>query len=110
MSVVSKRLVVAGALLGGIFGMSALLGDTAQAQRESPKAGGQTEVVMVRCTTNTSDFSVSAYRGSSGAPGKRGETCPEVLSQLLKDGFVITNIGHYDTNSDYAVFLLSRGR
>jgi len=108
---VSLRLVVAGALLGGIFGMSVLFGDTvAQAQRESPKAGGQTEVVMVRCTTNSSDFSVSAYRGSSGAPGKRGETCPEVLSQLLKDGFVVTDVGHYDRDSDYAVFLLSRGR
>jgi hypothetical protein len=43
-------------------------------------------------------------------PGKRGENCPEVLSQLLRDGYAISDVGHYDKDSDYVVFLLTRGR
>jgi hypothetical protein len=108
MGITGKRLIVAaGALLGSMFGMSVLLGGAAA---QTPKAAGQSEVVMIRCSTTTSDFSVSAYRGSSGAPGKRGENCPEVLSQLLRDGYAISDVGHYDKDSDYVVFLLTRGR
>jgi hypothetical protein len=112
MNVVTQRLVtVALTLLAVIFGLSALFGESAaQPPPDSLRSTGQAEFVMLRCSTTSSDFSVLAYRGSSAAPSKKGENCPEVLAQLARDGFVVANVGHYDWDSDYATFLLSRGQ
>ncbi len=67
------------------------------------------DVVMLRCDTTGSLFSSTGYTGSAGTPSRRSENCSENLSQLLKDGFAIRDIGHYDKEkSGYAVFTMVR--
>lgn len=110
MNAVPRRIVVsAAALAAAIVGVAALMGDSAAETSPASDGGrGQAELVMVRCNSTSPDFTVVAFRGSSGAPSKKGETCPEVLSQLMRDGFVVADVGHYDVDGDYVLYLLSR--
>ena len=77
-------------------------------------AGSQTaragkDVIMMRCNTTDADFTASGYKGNSGTPAKRSNSCSENISQLLKDGFVIQDIGHYDMEkAGYLVVTMTR--
>ena len=77
-------------------------------------SGGQTgrggrDVVMLRCNTNDAVFSATGYKGSAGTPSKRSDNCAENVSQLMKDGFAIRDIGHYDMEkAGYTVITLVR--
>ena len=77
-------------------------------------SGGQTaktgrDVVMRRCNTGDTVFSATGYKGSSGTPSKRSDNCAENVSQLLKDGCAIRDVGHYDMEkAGYVVITLVR--
>lgn len=66
------------------------------------------DVIMMRCATDDARFAVTAFRGSSQAPGKKADICAEELSLLLRDGFAIRNVGHSDVDKKYVVFTLAR--
>ena len=67
------------------------------------------DVVMMRCDTTTAAFKTTGYHGKSGTPSKRSGQCSENLSQLMKDGFVIRDIGHYDMEkAGYVVITMVR--
>jgi hypothetical protein len=67
------------------------------------------DVVMLRCSTTDTVFKSTGYSGSSGTPSKRSENCSENISQLLKDRFVIHDVGHYHVDeSSYVVFTMVR--
>ncbi|MDX1388452.1 MAG: hypothetical protein R3344_04650 [Acidobacteriota bacterium] len=68
--------------------------------------GTAPDFVMIRCGTGT-QFAVTAYQGSAAAPSKRSATCPQVLSDLTKDGFMIHDVG-YSLEADVAVYTLTR--
>lgn len=64
---------------------------------------------MMRCNTTDTDFTASGYQGNSGTPAKLSNSCTENISQLLKDGFVIQDIGHYDMEkAGYLVVTMTR--
>lgn len=76
---------------------------------EDVRSGSGRDVVMMRCNTSDSTFGATAYKGSSGTPSRRSDNCAENVSQLLKDGFAIRDIGHYDREkSGYVVITLVR--
>ena len=67
------------------------------------------DVVMLRCNTADTVFSSTGFKGSAGTPSRRSENCSENISQLLKDGFVIRDIGHYDMEkAGYVVITMVR--
>ena len=67
------------------------------------------DVIMLRCNTNDAVFSSTGYKGSAGTPSRRSENCSENISQLLKDGFMIQDIGHYDMEkAGYVVITMVR--
>lgn len=79
----------------------------AVAQEPSIRAGHpRGDVVMLRCGTS-GRFVVAAYQGSTGAPTKKSDQCPQALSDLLKDGFKLDSRG-YDHEAETVVFTLMR--
>jgi hypothetical protein len=69
----------------------------------------KSEIIMMRCKVGGSAFAVAAYKGSSGTPGRQPGSCPDNLSLLMKDGFEIRDIGHYDdVDSVFVLYTLVR--
>jgi hypothetical protein len=66
------------------------------------------DVVLIRCSTEGLHFTTTAYQGSTVAPDKRAENCPETISLLLKEGFTIFHTAHSDVDSDYLVYTMLR--
>ena len=66
------------------------------------------DVIMMRCATDGPTFRVTGFGGSTQAPGKKAEVCPEELSLLLRDGFTIRDVGHSDVDKKYVVYTLTR--
>lgn len=67
------------------------------------------ETILMRCKTSGSRFRVTAYQGSASSPTQRSESCAENLTLLSKEGFVVTDIGHYDAlDTGFAVYTLAR--
>ncbi len=102
--------------LVSMLGVVSLLAVVAT-QSQSPLAGddgpqaGRTkgDVVMIRCTVSGSDPSLSAYQGSAGTPAKKTGGCVDNLSLLLKDGFEVRDVGHYDEEkSSFVLYTLIR--
>jgi hypothetical protein len=91
-------LVAVGVLLVATFS------ERAAAQQET--ATGAPDFVMIRCGTGP-QFPVKGYQGSAAAPSKRSASCPQVLSDLKKDGFSIRDVG-YSLEVDMVVFTLMR--
>ncbi len=80
------------------------------AQAPPPMAGESSrfEVVLMRCKSSAT-FGVKAYQGSPGTPVKKSGDCAENLSLLMRDGFKIDDIGHYDLVEDgFVVYTLIR--
>ena len=75
----------------------------------SPTGKEGRDVVLLRCNTNDAAFSATGYKGSAGTPSKRSDNCAENVSQLMKDGFSIRDIGHYDMEkAGYTVITMVR--
>lgn len=100
--------LVSGALvLGAVLVFSSSLFVTSGQSGQSERASK--DVVMMRCNTTDASFSATGYQGNSGTPSKRSGSCSENISQLMKDGFVIHDIGHYDTEkAGYLVVTMTR--
>jgi hypothetical protein len=69
---------------------------SSSAQAPAMEKPGKSEIIMMRCKVGGSAFAVAAYQGSSGTPGRQPGNCTDNLALLLKDGFEIMDIGHYD--------------
>lgn len=91
-------------LLGAVALCSLAVG--MQSQRGAVARSPSGEVILLRCKTGA-DFAVVAYQGSASAPSKKSNSCPETLSLLLKDGFVIHDVGH-SVDVDFVVYTLMR--
>lgn len=72
---------------------------------EKPFGG---DVIMMRCVTDGPRFAVTAFEGSSQAPGKKSDSCAEELSLLLRGGFTVRDVGHSDVDKKYVVVTLTR--
>ena len=72
----------------------------------SAQASGA-DVVMMRCESRSQGFFVTSYQGSTAAPSKKTDNCPQTLSDLQGDGFTIRHIG-YSQEADFYVFTLAR--
>ena len=69
----------------------------------------KSEIIMMRCKVGGSAFAVAAYKGSSGTPGRQPGNCADNLSLLMKDGFEIRDIGHYDiVDAPFVLYTLVR--
>lgn len=69
---------------------------SSSAQAPAMEKPSKSEIIMMRCKVGGSAFAIAAYKGSSGTPGQQPGSCPDNLSLLMKDGFEIRDIGHYD--------------
>ena len=98
--------VIARALAAALF-LAFSNNSSAQA---SPASGRvESEIVMMRCKVGGSGLDIAAFKGSAGTPGRKTGNCPENLSFLMKDGFKIRDIGHYDDVDDpFVLYTLVR--
>lgn len=78
------------ALAAAAAGLAALVSAPVTAQSR----GG--DVIIIRCNLTTAEPVVAAFQGSTSAPGKKTGNCADALSILMKDGFALRDIGHYD--------------
>ena len=101
----TTRIALAGAALVVLSMAVMLLTQSVTASTPRSPSG---EVILMRCNTGGKVFFTAAYQGSSTAPSKRSDECPENLSLLLKEGFSIRDIGHYDFENDFVVYTLIR--
>ena len=98
------RSLIAGALTLAVIGAIVVF---SLAQQPAAAAGGvKADVVMMRCGLTTS-FSVTSYQGSVSAPTRKGSTCPQVLSEVLKEGFTIQKIA-VSQDAETVAFILVR--
>ena len=94
--------------LGGLCVLVATMGVVTLSNGAAPKASGTSaEVIMLRCDTDA-NFTVKAYLGSTKAPAKRSDSCPETLSLLMRGGFHVLNVSHSDHDADFVVYTLLR--
>ena len=82
-------------------------GSSVQAQVMSGQV--RSEIVMMRCKVGGSGLAIAAYKGSAGTPGQKTGNCADNLSFLMKDGFEIRDIGHYDEpDNPFVLYTLAR--
>ncbi len=106
-----KRMYVI--LMGGLTAMIAVwaiaaLSPSPTAQERPSTSPPRWDVILMRCDTGGLKFSITAYEKSTAAPAKKTESCSENLSILMKDGFVIRDIGHHDQEKDFVIYTLVR--
>jgi hypothetical protein len=94
----SRHLLWAAAVaILGVLAVSAAGFRSAYGQAEQPKdRTSRGDVVIMRCSVVASELPVTAYQGSPAAPAKKSTNCAENLSSLMKEGFAIRDVGHYD--------------
>jgi hypothetical protein len=68
----------------------------------------QRDIIVIRCNVTATGFKLVGYEASTSAPTQRTENCPETISRLLRDNFVLHDIGYFDMDSDFMVYTLSR--
>jgi hypothetical protein len=93
--------------LGSAIVFSTLSPVVSASEEVQKSARGSNDVILMRCATVGSELSVMAWGASSSAPSKRSDNCAEVLSQLLKSGFTIEDIGH-NNDAEQVVYTLIR--
>lgn len=94
-----------GAIALGTWGSRSAYGQS-EGPRDRPSRG---DVVIMRCSVGSADLAVTAYQGNSSTPAKRSASCAESISALMKDGFVIRDVGHYDDEKlGFVVYTLLR--
>lgn len=95
-------------VLGAIWLAGGLAGRAAASSGADDAKPFRGDVIMMRCATDDAGFAVTGFTGSSQAPGKKSDLCPEELSLLLREGFAIRNVGHSDVDKKYVVLTLTR--
>jgi len=106
----SKRFVVALPLVLTILGLALLVTLSQRAKAEVPLAAARTskgDIVMMSCRTGSSAFTVTTYQGSTAGPPKKTDSCPQTLSDLVREGFTIRHIG-VNEEVDFFVYTLER--
>ena len=105
-----KRLVIALPVLLAVLGLVVLVTLPQSATAEVLPGAGQPpkgDIVMMSCRTGPSAFTVSSYQGSTAVPPKKTDSCPQTLSDLVREGFTIRHIGVTD-DVDFFVYTLER--
>ena len=81
---------------------------------QSPEQGAEAvessergDVILVRCKRESRGFSITNFQGSAGTPTVRTESCAETLSDLVKRGFKIDDVGH-NLDVDVTMYTLLR--
>jgi len=97
--------VVTVVVCAGVFAVLSTL-RVADAAAQTPS--GAPDVVMLRCATG-SDFEVKAYEGSTNAPSKKTNSCPENVSLLIGAGFSIESVGYFDQDDKFIAYTMIRG-
>jgi hypothetical protein len=98
------RSLIAGCLTLAVIGAIVVF---ALAQQPAAAEGGaRADVIMMRCGLGTS-FTVTSYQGSVSAPTRKGNTCPQVLSEVFKEGFTIREIAP-SQDAETVAFILVR--
>lgn len=102
-------------LAGGVLVVgigAALLATSSSTVVAQPNPGGtplKGDVVLVGCTEAGDEFKVTSYQGSAGTPSKKSKNCAENLSVLLKEGFMLRDIGQKQADkAGLVVFTLVR--
>jgi hypothetical protein len=98
------RSLIAGGLTLAVIGAIVVL-SLAQ-QPAAAEGGAKADVIMMRCGLVTS-FAVTSYQGSVSAPTRKGSTCPQVLSEVLKEGFRIQKVAA-SQDAETVAFVLVR--
>ena len=101
---------VAAVSILGVAAVHTLGSGSAFGQAEAPKdRSSRGDVVIMRCSVVAPELSITAYQGSPAAPAKRSTSCSENLAALVKDGFAIRDVGHYDDEKmGFMVFTMFR--
>jgi len=95
---VMATLAVAGALI---------FPETSKAQ--APPKTMKYEVILMNCNADKSNFAIKAFQGSPNTPGRQTGDCADNLSLLMKEGFEIRDIGHYDeVDAPFVLYTLVR--
>jgi len=95
-------------VLGAIWLAGGLAGRATASSGADDAKPFRGDVIMMRCATDDARFAVSAFAGSTQAPGKKSEVCAEELAMLFREGFAIRDVGHSDVEKNYVVFTLTR--
>jgi hypothetical protein len=95
-------------VLGAIWVADGLTGPTAASTGADAAKSFRGDVIIMRCATDDARFAVTAFTGSTQAPGKKSELCAEELSLLFREGFAIRDVGHSDVDKKYVVLTLTR--
>ena len=106
-----KRIPIAALAALSLLAAFWVLGAPAREARgadETPPSAPAADVIMLRCSIDGSDFRVTAYEGSPAAPVKKSNQCPEELSLLLKERFVIRDVIRSDFEKKFVVYTLVR--
>ena len=74
--------------------------------QEAAPAGRGVDIVLIRCGTDAPQLSLTAYEGSTRAPAQKSTSCSENISLVMREGFTIKDIGHYDLKKDYMLVTL----
>ena len=101
-----KVVAIAGTFVLGV-GLLAALSAFWLPGAAAQEAGGQIDVVMLRCATG-SDFAIKAFRGSTNAPTKKTNSCPENVALLIQQGFSIESVGYFDDGDNFIAYTLIR--
>ena len=98
--------VLVGLVLGAALAVGVgTLSDDVHAQAK-PKTG---DVILLRCSTTAPDLAVTAFVGSANTPGQKSLNCADNLSWLVRDGFALRDIGHYDDEkTGFVLYTLAR--
>jgi hypothetical protein len=76
------------------------------ARAEESTARGGVDIVLIRCATDTTNLALSGYQGSTRAPAQKSTSCSENISLVMREGFKIKDIGHYDFDKNYMLITL----
>jgi len=101
-----KRIAWSGLALAATgAGLAMLIGYGADARADQVRAQGR--VVLMRCSTGSSESTVLAYQKSNEAPVKRSNNCAQALGDILKDGYRIQH-SEISVDADQIVYTLIR--
>ena len=101
--VLLATLIIAAAAAG--IGALLLTGVTPESQAAPGHTGS--DVIMMRCSTTSSGFTVKAFQRSTSSPDKTSDNCAEALSKIMDSGFSIRDTG-YNQDGEFMIITLVR--
>ena len=100
------RNVLLGVAVAAIVGIAVGVSISGAQAEDIAPAARAVDIVLIRCGTDSAKLSLTAYEGSTRAPARKSDSCSENISLVLREGFTIKDIGHYDLESDYMLITL----